>query len=276
MNLLKGGEADYIITGNFSKKAAQEAEKYGMVHVAYDGRENGYSHIPQQDELHFDPDSVYVHLCSNNTIYGTQWHKYPDTKGKIMIADMSSDILSRKIEVNDFGLIYAGAQKNIGIAGVAVVIIRKDLIKDCDEKTPQIFSYALMQKHDSMLNTPPTYPIYVMGKVLKWIEDCGGLEEIEKRNTKKARLLYDYLDSQTFYRPHSEKESRSLMNVTFTTPDPETDALFAEKAKQAGLCNLKGHRLVGGIRASIYNAMPIEGVEKLICFMDGFAKENSI
>ena len=275
MNLLKGKKADYIVTGNFSKKAAQEAEKYGTVHIAYDGKDNGYSHIPGQDELIFDSESVYVHLCSNNTIYGTQWQKYPDVGSRLLIADMSSDILSRRVDVNGFSLIYAGAQKNIGIAGIAVVIIRKDLIGECDEKTPQIFSYGLAQKHDSMLNTPPTYPIYVLGKVLKWIEETGGLKEIEQRNIRKAKLLYDYLDSQAFYRPHSEKKSRSMMNVTFTTPDAETDALFAVEAKEEGLYNLKGHRLVGGIRASIYNAMPIEGVEKLVSFMDRFAKENS-
>ncbi len=276
MNLLKGEKADYVITGNFSKKAAKEAEKYGIVHIAYDGKQNDYSHIPGQDELQFDPESIYVHLCSNNTIYGTQWQKYPDVGDRILIADMSSDILSRKINVNDFGLIYAGAQKNIGIAGIAVVIVRKDLIAGCEEKTPQVLSYELMQKNDSMLNTPATYPIYVLGKVLKWIEDEGGLEEIERRNIEKAKLLYGYLDSQTYYRPHSEKGSRSLMNVTFTTPDPDTDALFAARAKEEGLCNLKGHRLVGGIRASIYNVMPIEGVEKLISFMDRFAKENRL
>ncbi len=274
MNLLKGNKADYIITGNFSKKAAKEAEKYGTVHISYEGMQNGYSHIPDQNELCYDPDSIYVHLCSNNTIYGTQWQKYPDAGGRILIADMSSDILSRRVNVNDFGLIYAGAQKNIGIAGIAVVIVRKDLIGDCEQKTPQIFSYELAQKHDSMLNTPPTYPIYVLCKVLKWIEDSGGLEKIELRNVRKAKLLYDYLDSQTFYKPHSEKGSRSLMNVTFRTSDAETDTLFAAKAKKEGLCNLKGHRLAGGIRASIYNAMPIEGVEKLISFMDRFAKEN--
>ena len=275
LNLLKGGKADYIITGNFSKKAAQEASKYGEIHIAYDGKGNDYSHIPAQDELSLSEDARYVHLCSNNTIYGTEWKNYPDVHGKILVADMSSDILSRKVNVKDFGLIYAGAQKNIGIAGIAVVIIRKDLISEPDRITPQILSYQLMEKHDSMLNTPATYPIYVLGKVLKWIQDKGGLEVIEENNIKKAKLLYDYLDSQSFYKPHAEKDSRSLMNVTFTSPSEELDKKFASEAAKNGLVSLKGHRLVGGIRASIYNAMPIEGVRKLIEFMDAFARENS-
>lgn len=275
LNLLKGKSADYIITGNFSKKAAQEAEKYGTVHIAYDGKEKDYAHIPNQEEIRLNEDSIYVHLCSNNTIYGTEWKDYPDVKGKTLIADMSSDILSRRINVRDFGLIYAGAQKNIGIAGIAVVIVSRKLIEEADPMTPQILYYQLMEKHDSMLNTPPTYPIYVLGKVLKWIEDLGGIDAIEKRNREKAKLLYDYLDGQSFYRPHAEKESRSLMNVTFRTGSEELDSLFVKEAARQGLVSLKGHRLVGGIRASIYNAMPKEGVATLVEFMDRFAKENS-
>ena len=273
MNLLKK-KADYIITGNFSKKAAKEAEKYGEIHIAYDGKDNDYSKIPSQKELDLSTDADYIHLCSNNTIYGTQWKAFPDTNGIPLVADMSSDILSRKINVSDFSLIYAGAQKNIGIAGFAVVIVRKDMIGEPDHKTPQILAYDLTQKNDSMLNTPPTYPIYVLGKVLKWIEEVGGILEIEKRNIRKAAMLYDYLDAQSFYQPHAEQDSRSLMNVTFTTPDKDLDTEFALRAAECGLCNLKGHRLVGGIRASIYNAMPIEGVEKLIAFMDDFAREK--
>ena len=275
LNLMKKGKADYIVTGNFAKKAAQEAMKYGEVKIIYDGKDNGYSQIPAIDELHFSRDVDYIHLCSNNTIYGTQWHKYPETKDIPLVADMSSDILSKKINVADFGLIYAGAQKNMGIAGIAVVIIRKDLINQGNPLMPQILSYELMAKNDSMLNTPATYPIYVLGEVLRWIEDKGGLEQIEKGNIRKADLLYDYLDGQTFYKPHARKTDRSLMNVTFTTPDPELDSLFAAQAQENGMANLKGHRLVGGIRASIYNAMPVEGVEKLIEFMDLFAKENA-
>lgn len=275
MNLMKKKKADYIITGNFSKKAAQEASKYGEVNIIYDGKENNYSQIPSADELSFSDDIDYVHLCANNTIYGTEWKTFPDTGDIPLVVDMSSDILSRKIDVKEFGLIYAGAQKNIGIAGIAVVIIRKDLISDHDPKTPQVMAYDLTLKNDSMLNTPPTYPIYVLGKVLKWIEEIGGIKEIEERNIAKAKLLYDYLDHQSFYIPHAEKGSRSLMNITFTTPSEDMDAAFAKKATEQGLCNLKGHRLVGGIRASIYNAMPIEGVEKLISFMEEFAKENA-
>ncbi len=273
MNLLKK-KADYIITGNFSRKAAQEASKYGEVNIVYDGKENDYSRIPSSEELSLSEDADYVHLCSNNTIYGTEWKKYPDTGTIPLIADMSSDILSRRIDVSDFGLIYAGAQKNIGIAGIAVVIIRKDLIIEADPKTPQIMDYALTLKNDSMLNTPSTYAIYVLGKVLKWIEEIGGIKEIERRNIEKAGLLYDYLDSQSFYQPHAEKDSRSLMNVTFRTANEELDAKFVSETAKLGLCNLKGHRLVKGIRASIYNAMPIEGVKKLVEFMDEFAREN--
>ena len=273
LNLLKN-KADYIITGNFSKKAAQEAEKYGQVNIIYDGKDNGYSLIPDVSELNFDKDADYVHLCANNTIYGTEWKKFPDTGNIPLIADMSSDILSRKVNVSDFGMIYAGAQKNMGIAGLAVVIIRKDLIKEASKNTPSIIDYALSLKNDSMLNTPSTYSLYVLGKVLEWLEEIGGIEEIEKRNIAKAKLLYDYLDSQSFYLPHADKESRSLMNVTFTTPDPELDTQFASEAGKKGMSNLKGHRLVGGIRASIYNAMPIEGVNRLVEFMDEFRKEH--
>ena len=273
LNLLRN-KADYIVTGNFSKKAAQEAEKYGQVNIIYDGKDNGYSLIPDVGELKFDEDADYVHLCANNTIYGTEWKKFPDTGNIPLIADMSSDILSRKVNVSDFGMIYAGAQKNMGIAGLAVVVIRKDLIKEASKITPSIMDYTLSQKNDSMLNTPSTYSLYVLGKVLEWLEDIGGVDEIERRNIAKAKVLYDYLDSQSFYLPHAQKESRSLMNVTFTTPDPELDTLFASEAAKLGMSNLKGHRLVGGIRASIYNAMPIEGVNRLVEFMNEFRKEH--
>lgn len=274
LNLLKGGKADYIVTGNFSKKSAQEASKYGEVNIIYDGKDNNYSHIPSQDEYQISKDAKYVHICANNTIFGTEWKNYPKSD-VTLIADMSSDILSKKVNVKDFGMIYAGAQKNMGIAGIAIVIIRKDLISEPLDICPQILSYELMQKNDSMLNTPSTYPIYVLDKVLEWLENIGGIEEIEKRNIKKAKLLYDYLDSQDFYKPHADKESRSLMNVTFTTPNADLDALFASEAAKNGMSNLKGHRLVGGLRASIYNAMPKEGVEKLIDFMKKFAKEHA-
>lgn len=273
LNLLKN-KADYIITGNFSKKAMQEAQKYGEVNVAYDGKDNNYSHIPELNELKLSEDTDYVHLCANNTIFGTEWKDFPDTKDVPLIVDMSSDILSKPIDVSKFGMIYAGAQKNMGIAGLSVMIIRNDLINEAKAITPSIFAYELCRKNDSMLNTPSTYSIYVLGKVLKWLLNKGGLVEIEKANIKKASLLYDYLDSQDFYLPHAEKDSRSLMNVTFKTKDPELDSLFASEASKNGLLNLKGHRLVGGIRASIYNAMPIEGVSKLVDFMESFRKEH--
>ena len=273
MNLLRN-RADYIVTGNFSNKAAKEAMKYGQVNVIYDGKDNGYARIPDLKELFFDEDADYIHLCANNTIYGTEWKIFPDTGNIPLIADMSSDILSRKVNVSNFGMIYAGAQKNMGIAGLAVIIIKKDLIKDAMKITPSIMDYVLSQKNDSMLNTPATYPLYVLGKVLEWLDELGGIDEIEKRNIAKAKVLYDYLDSQSFYRPHAQKDSRSLMNVTFTTSDPELDALFASEATKQGMVNLKGHRLVGGIRASIYNAMPAEGVNKLVTFMDEFRKEH--
>ena len=274
LNLLKGRTADYVITGNFAKKAAQEAEKYGNVHIAYDGKENDYSAIPEEGELDFSEDPAYIHICANNTIYGTEWKKFPVNQKAPLVVDMSSDILSKPVKVSDFGLIYAGAQKNMGIAGLAVAIIRKDLIGETDKNVPSIMNYELSLKNDSMLNTPATYPIYVLGKVVEWLEELGGLKEIEKRNILKAQKLYDFIDDTPFYRPHAQKESRSLMNVTFTTPDPDLDAAFAKQAAECGLSNLKGHRLVGGLRASIYNAMPLTGVEKLIDFMDRFAREN--
>ena len=273
LNLLKR-KADYIITGSFSGKAAQEAEKYGKVHIAYDDEKKIYDTIPLQKELKLSEDADYVHLCANNTIYGTQWQLFPDTGDIPLIADMSSDILSRKIDVSKFSLIYAGAQKNMGIAGLSVVIIRKDLIEKCDPLTPSVFSYELSEKNDSMLNTPSTYSIYVMDKVLQWLIRCGGIEEIQRRNTIKASLLYDYLDSQDYYLAHACKKDRSMMNVTFTTPRKESDEEFVSLGTKRGLLNLKGHRLVGGIRASIYNAMPLEGVRELVNFMEDFRLEK--
>ena len=274
LNLMKSGKADYIITGNFSKKAAEEAAKFGEVNIAYDSAENNHSRIPSFEELKLSADADYVHLCSNNTIFGTEWQSFPDTGNIPLVADMSSDILSKPINVADFGLIYAGAQKNMGIAGMAAVIIRKDLAVAEASRMPVLYNYAVEIKNDSMYNTPSSYSIYVLDEVLKWIESIGGLQEMEKRNRAKAALLYDYLDSQNYYLPHAQKDSRSIMNVTFTTPDKDTDSEFAAKATENGLVNLKGHRLVGGIRASIYNAMPLEGVRKLVEFMDEFAREK--
>lgn len=274
LNLLKNGKADYIITGSFSKKAATEAKKYGEINIAYDGSENNYKHIPTQEELKLDPQASYVHLCANNTIYGTEWKYVPDTNGVPIIADMSSNILSKPIDVSKYGMIYAGAQKNMGIAGLGVAIIKEELLRKVPDSTPVLLDYQLMIDNDSMYNTPPAYAIYILGLVLEWIDNLGGLEVIEKMNIKKAELLYDYLDSSDFYICHSDKDNRSLMNVTFTTPNKDLDAKFVKESIAAGMTNLKGHRSVGGIRASIYNAMPIEGVEKLIEFMKEFESNN--
>lgn len=274
LNLLKNGKADYIITGSFSKKAATEAKKYGEINIAYDGSDNDFKHIPTQDELILDPEASYVHLCANNTIYGTEWKYVPETNGVPIIADMSSNILSKPIDVSKYGMIYAGAQKNMGIAGLGVAIIKKDLLQKVSATTPVLLDYTLMIENDSMYNTPPAYAIYVLGLVLEWIDEMGGLEVMEKRNIEKAKLLYDYLDSSDFYKAHSDKDNRSLMNVTFTTPSKELDAKFVKESIEAGMTNLKGHRSVGGIRASIYNAMPLEGVEKLVAFMKEFEAAN--
>ncbi|MDD8048845.1 MAG: 3-phosphoserine/phosphohydroxythreonine transaminase [Thomasclavelia sp.] len=274
LNFLKNGKADYIVSGSFAGKAATEAKKYGEINVAYDGKENDYSHIPTQDELKLDKDASYVHMCSNNTIYGTEYNYVPNTNGVPIICDMSSDILSRPIDVSKFGMIYAGAQKNMGIAGLGVAVIKKDLLVKVPENTPVLLDYSLMIDKDSMYNTPPAYAIYVCGLVLEWIDNNGGLKAMQERNEKKAKLLYDCLDESSFYIPHAQKDSRSLMNVTFTTPSKELDAKFVEESIKAGMTNLKGHRSVGGIRASIYNAMPYEGVEKLVNFMKEFEKNN--
>lgn len=274
LNLLKNGKADYIITGAFSKKAAAEAKKFGEINIAYDGSANNFKHIPTQDELNLDPEASYVHLCANNTIYGTEWKYVPETNGVPVIVDMSSNILSKPVDVSKYGMIYAGAQKNMGIAGLGVAIIKEDLLQKVAPTTPVLLDYKLMIDNDSMYNTPPAYAIYVLGLVLEWIDNLGGLEVMEERNIKKANLLYDYLDRSDFYICHSNKDNRSLMNVTFTTPDKDLDAKFVKESIVAGMTNLKGHRSVGGIRASIYNAMPIEGVEKLIAFMKDFEASN--
>jgi len=274
LNLMKNGKADYIVTGAFSKKSAQEAAKFGDVHIAYNGADNNFKHIPTQDELDLREDASYVHLCGNNTIYGTEWKYVPDTKGVPIVVDMSSHILSKPVNVADYGMIYAGAQKNMGIAGLGVVIVREDLIETHQDNIPVLMEYNTIANNDSMYNTPPTFSIYVLGLVLKWIDDMGGLEVMEKKNIEKAQLLYDYLDSTDFYKTHSDKDNRSLMNVTFTCPNKDLDAKFVKESIAAGMTNLKGHRSVGGIRASIYNAMPLEGVQTLVEFMKKFEEEN--
>ncbi len=275
LNLMnKNKKADYILSGQFSTKAYKEAQKYGDVVAAASGKDVNFSVIPETTRDSFRPDADYVHICFNNTIYGTKFGYIPDTGDIPLVADMSSCIISEPVDVSRFGLIYAGAQKNMAPAGLTLVIVREDLIGNADEKTPAMLDYKLMADNDSMYNTPPCYCIYVAKLVYEWIKELGGLKEMKKLNEKKAALLYDYLDSQDYYLAPVAKESRSMMNVTFVTGDADLDKKFASEASAAGLKNLKGHRSVGGMRASIYNAMPYEGVEALVAFMKKFAEEN--
>lgn len=271
MNLLKN-KADYLVTGSFSKKAYDEAVKFGDVKIANPEYKEDIYKIPNMADVKFREDADYVYLCDNNTIYGTTFQEYPENK--LLIADMSSDILSRKVDVSKFGMIYAGTQKNMGIAGLAVVIMRNDLIEENEAKLPVLLSYNTYKKKDSMYNTPPTMGIYVLGEVVKWILEKGGVEQIEKMNVEKAGLLYDYLDSSDFYTALSNKDNRSMMNITFKTPNDDLDKKFVKQSIEADLKNLKGHRSVGGLRASIYNAMPRDGVVALIQFMKQFENEN--
>ena len=277
MNLMKTGKADYAITGNFANNAYKEAVKFGDIHVAFTSKETNFDHVPAQGELDIRPDADYFYICANNTIYGTEYQYDPETPAGVpLVADMSSNILSRPVDVSKYGVIYAGAQKNMGPAGVTVVIVREDLLGQsargiAPEQIPTMMNYTTLLKADSMYNTPPCWCIYMTGLVMDYLErEVGGLEEMHRRNAAKAKVLYDYLDSQDFYRNPVQKEYRSLMNVTFTSPDPETDKAFCAEAAEAGLVNLKGHRLVGGMRASIYNAMPAEGVNALVAFMEKF------
>ena len=276
MNLMKNGVADYIITGQWAKKAYEEAQKYGKVKAVASSADKTFSYIPDCSDLDIDDDADYVYICHNNTIYGTTFKKLPNTKGKILVADMSSDILSQPVNVEDYGLIYFGVQKNVGPAGVVVVIIREDLIRDdVMEGTPTMLKYKTQADADSLYNTPPCYGIYICGKVFKWVKEMGGLEAMKAHNEKKAAILYDFLDSSKLFKGTVVKEDRSLMNVPFVTGDEELDAKFVKEATAAGFVNLKGHRSVGGMRASIYNAMPIEGVEKLVEFMKEFESKNA-
>lgn len=268
------GKADYALTGNFSTIAYKEALKYGEAHKAYDGSDNGFSHIPSQSELVLNPDASYFHYCANNTIYGTEWNYIPDTGDVPIVCDMSSNITSKPVDISRYGLIYAGAQKNIAPAGLTVVIIRKDLAGKQMENTPLMLNYQTMIEKDSMLNTPPCWCIYMLGLTLEWLEKQGGPEAMEVIRHEKAKLIYDVIDASDFYIGHAEKDSRSDMNVTFRTGNSETDALFVKEAAAHGLVNLKGHRITGGMRASIYNAMPMEGVEALRDFMIEFEKRN--
>lgn len=274
LNLAKAKKADYIVSGYFANNAAKEASKFVDVNIAASTKEENFARIPTQSELKLSADADYVYLCANNTIYGTEFKYVPETNGVPIVADMSSNILSKPIDVTKYDVIFAGAQKNMGCAGLTVVIVKEDLLGNADEKVPVMLNWKTLADKDSMYNTPPTYAIYILGLVLEWIENLGGLEAMQKRNEAKAKLLYDYLDSSDFYRGAANKDDRSLMNVTFFSPNAELDAKFAKESAAAGMSNLKGHRAVGGMRASIYNAMPMEGVETLIEFMKKFEAEN--
>ena len=274
MNLMKNGVADYIVTGQWAKKAWQEAGKYGKANKIASSEDETFSYIPDCSDLPIDDDADYVYICENNTIYGTKFWKLPNTKGKTLVADVSSCFLSEPVDVNKYGVIYGGVQKNIGPAGVTIVIIRKDLIRDdLDEKVPTMLKYKTHADAQSLFNTPPCYGIYICGKVFKWLKANGGLAAMKQRNEEKAKILYDFLDSSSLFKGTVRKEDRSLMNVPFITGDEELDAKFVAESKAAGLENLKGHRSVGGMRASIYNAMPKAGVEKLVEFMSDFEKK---
>ena len=266
----------YRFSGQFSKKAAIEAKKYGDIAIAASsgGAIPTFSTVPETKRSDFRPDADYVHICYNNTIYGTKFPYIPDTGNIPLVADMSSCILSEPIDVTKFGLIYAGAQKNVAPAGVTIVIVREDLIGNARPDTPSMLDYKLMAENDSMYNTPPCWSIYIAKLVFDWILSIGGLEEMKRRNERKASVLYDYLDSQSYYTAPVDKKCRSMMNVVFVTGDAELDKKFVKEAKEAGFVNLGGHRSVGGMRASIYNAMPTEGVEGLVEFMKRFAMNN--
>ena len=277
LNLLSEHKcADYIVTGQFSKKACSEAKKYGDIVIAASsaGATPTFSTIPATTKSDFRPDADYIHICFNNTIYGTKFPYIPDTGNIPLVADMSSCIISEPVDVSKFGMIYAGAQKNVAPAGLTIVIVREDLIGTAREDTPAMLDYKLMADNDSMYNTPPCWCIYMAKLVFEWILSIGGLDEMKRRNERKASLLYDYLDGQKYYTAPVDRNCRSMMNVVFVTGDAELDKKFAKEAAEAGLKNLKGHRSVGGMRASIYNAMPYEGVEALVEFMKKFAQEN--
>ena len=274
LNLMtKNGKADYIVSGQFSGKAAKEAERYGEVRVLASSKDRNFSYVPYVTE--FNKDSDYVHICYNNTIFGTVFPYVPQTGDIPLVADMSSGILSKPVNVSDYGLIYAGAQKNMGPSGMTLVIIRDDLVGDAMECCPTMLQYKIQVENGSMYNTPPCYSIYIAGLVYQWLLSIGGLEEMQKINEHKAGLLYDYLDNSKLFNATAEKECRSLMNVCFVTGNADLDKKFCSEAAAAGFSNLKGHRSVGGMRASIYNAMPTEGVEALVAFMEKFEKENA-
>ena len=275
MNLMKNGVADYVITGQWAKKAWQEAQKYGKANKIASSEDKTFSYIPDCSDLPVSEDADYVYICENNTIYGTKYKELPNTKGKILVSDVSSCFLSEPIDVTKYGLVYGGVQKNIGPAGMVIAIIREDLItEDVLPGTPTMLTYKTHADAGSLYNTPNCFCIYVCGKVFKWLKKMGGLEAMKERNEKKAAILYDFLDQSEMFHGTVEKKDRSLMNVPFVTGDKELDAKFVKESQEAGFENLKGHRTVGGMRASIYNAMPMEGVEALVAFMKKFEEEN--
>lgn len=275
MNLMgRTGKASYAVTGSFAGKAAEEAKKYGTVSVAASTADRNHTYIPPQPDLKIDPDSSYFHYCANNTIFGTEWHYVPDPGQIPMVCDMSSNILSKPVDVSRYGIIYAGAQKNMAPAGLTVVIIREDLAGGAFPNTPVMLDYAAMIRGDSMYNTPPCYNIYILGLVLQWLESIGGLAEMQKRNEGKAAMLYKCLDESRMFHGLAEPAARSNMNVTFRSGDAAMDERFAKEAAAAGLVNLKGHRSAGGLRASIYNAMPVEGIAALVEFIKEFERKN--
>lgn len=269
-------KADYIVTGSWSKKAVKEAKRVGTVNIAASTEEENFKRIPKQEELKLDPDAAYVHYTSNNTIFGTEWHYIPEVGDVPLVCDMSSDIFSYPFDVSKFGLIYAGAQKNLGPAGVTIVIIREDLLERSQDTLHTMLNYKIHAENNSLYNTPPVFAIYVVGLVAKWLLNLGGLEAIAKINDEKAKLIYDAIDSSNgFYRGHAEKDSRSKMNITFRLPSEELEKKFVKEANEQGLVGLKGHRSVGGLRASVYNAFPLEGAKALVEFMKEFQNKNS-
>ena len=276
LNFMTTGKADYIVTGNFSNLAAKEAAKFGEVRVVASSKDRNFTYIPDVSAIDYSADASYIHICQNNTIFGTQYVELPQVEGVPLVADMSSMILSRPVDVTRYGCIYFGVQKNVAPAGMAIAIIREDLLGHAADTVPTMMNYTTLIGKDSMYNTPPCWCIYMTGLVVDYLEhEVGGLAAMQKINEAKAKVLYDYLDSQDFYTNPVEHRYRSTMNVTFTSPDADTDKKFCAEAAAAGFVNLKGHRLVGGMRASIYNAMPAEGVDKLVAFMEDFRKANA-
>lgn len=275
MNLMKHKKAAYIVTGQWAKKAFQEAQNYGQAVKVASSEDETFSYIPDCSDLDIPEDADYVYICENNTIYGTKYKTLPNTKGHTLVADVSSCFLSEPVDVSKYGIIYGGVQKNIGPAGVVIVVIREDLItEDTLPGTPTMLKYKTHADADSLYNTPPAYGIYICGKVFQWLKKQGGLTAMKQHNEEKAKILYDFLDGSSMFRGTVRKEDRSLMNVPFVTGNKELDAKFVKEAEAAGFVNLKGHRTVGGMRASIYNAMPKEGVEQLVAFMKKFEEEN--